>query len=43
MAGLLGNVGRGATQRYFHLDNGVFLAADNVAEEIEQAPDADPT
>ena len=37
IAGLLGHTGRGVTQRYVHLDKALLLAADKVAEEIEQA------
>ena len=37
IAGLLGHTGRGVTQRYIHLDKALLLAADKVAEEIEQA------
>jgi integrase len=36
IAGLLGHTGRGVTQRYVHLDKALLLAADKVAEEIEQ-------
>ena len=39
IAGLLGHTGRGVTQRYVHLDKTLLLAADKVAEEIEQALD----
>jgi integrase len=42
IAGLLGHTGRGVTQRYVHLDKALLLAADKVAEEIEQALDAGP-
>ena len=42
IAGLLGHTGRGVTQRYVHLDKALVLAADKVAEEIEQALDAAP-
>jgi integrase len=37
IAGLLGHTGRGVTQRYVHLDKALLLAADKVAEELEQA------
>ena len=37
IAGLLGHAGRGVTQRYVHLDKALVMAADKVAEEIEQA------
>ena len=37
IAGLLGHTGPGVTQRYIHLDKALLLAADKVAEEIEQA------
>jgi len=37
IAGLLGHTGRGVTQRYVHLDKALVMAADKVAEEIEQA------
>jgi integrase len=37
IAGLLGHTGRGVTQRYVHLDKALLMAADKVAEEIEQA------
>jgi integrase len=37
IAGLLGHTGRGVTQRYVHLDKALLLAADKIAEEIEQA------
>ena len=40
IAGLLGHTGRGVTQRYVHLDKALLMAADKVAEEIEQALDA---
>jgi integrase len=43
IAGLLGHTGRGVTQRYVHLDKALLLAADKVAEEIEQALDATPS
>ena len=39
IAGLLGHTGRGVTQRYVHLDKALLLAADKVAEEVEQALD----
>ncbi|MBS3025014.1 tyrosine-type recombinase/integrase [Acidiphilium multivorum] len=35
IAGLLGHTGRGVTQRYVHLDKALLLAADKVAEEID--------
>lgn len=37
IAGLLGHTGRGVTQRYVHLDKALLLAADKVAEEIDNA------
>jgi integrase len=40
IAGLLGHAGRGVTQRYVHLDKALLMAADKVAEEIDQALDA---
>jgi hypothetical protein len=43
IAGLLGHTGRGVTQRYVHLDKALLLAANKVAEEIEQALDAGPS
>ena len=42
IAGLPEHTGRGVTQRYVHLDKALLLAADKVAEEIEQALDAAP-
>jgi hypothetical protein len=42
IAGLLGHTGRGVTQRYVHLDKALVLAANKVAEEIEQALDVCP-
>jgi hypothetical protein len=42
IAGPLGHTGRGVTQRYVHLDKALVLAADKVAEEIEQALDVAP-
>lgn len=39
IAGLLGHTGRGVTQRYVHLDKALLMAADKVAEEIEQVLD----
>ena len=36
IAGLLGHVSRGVTQRYIHLDKALVLAANRVAAEVEQ-------
>jgi integrase len=37
IAGLLGHTGRGVTQRYVHLDKALLLAADQVAQEIDNS------
>lgn len=40
LAGLLGHVSRGVTQRYVHLDEALVVAADRISERIAQLLDA---